>query len=165
MNERDRVIALGARLQLVGKGATDQERERNGSAFTNEVAKMLHAEGWGRIRKLGGTNVDGLSVDKIQHRDTRHVVDVISASEAAHASVHWMDHGAVGRPEDFVEVKPDGAPAPPPPAEEGDIVEAIDNVDATLEDIRDAMNRQVDQLVRLNDNLEAALRVAAGLQR
>lgn len=135
MSELDRLLELNARLGLVPKGSTTDELRRNAAAFTNAAAQLLHADGWGRIRKPHGENVDGLDVDKLQHRTTLHVVDIVIAAGAPNARVGWQDVGPIGNPASFVEVAPAGplpVPQPPPPGDTADalveVAEAIDSL-------------------------------------
>lgn len=115
-SELDRLRELNARLQLVPKGETVDELERNASAFTHEAAKLLNGEGWVRIRKTEGKNVDGLDIDKLVNRHTFECRDVVIAAGASNATVGWLHVGEFTDRSRFVDVRGDDpSPAPPPP--------------------------------------------------
>lgn len=122
-SELERLHRLNDRLQLVPKGATVDELELNASAFTHEAAKLLHAEGWRRIRKTEGKHVAGLDIDKLVNLHTTQCVDIVVNAGAPNATVAFNDAGTFTDFSRMVEVRPDGsAPAfiggstPAPPA-------------------------------------------------
>lgn len=123
-DELIRLRELNDRLRLVPKGTSVDELERNASAFTHEAAKLLHGEGWRRIRKTEGKNVDGLDIDKLVNAQTFALRDLIIAAGANNATVGWLDVGTFTDTSRFVEVKPDPpkpapVPVPEPPATPG----------------------------------------------
>lgn len=141
-SELDRLRELNARLQLVPKGTTREELERNAALFTHEAAKLLHAEGWGRIRKVTGFNIDGMDADKLLNKHDRRIVDIVQAAGAREAKVQWLDHGPIGQLSDFIEVRPDTPaqpPTPEPPATQDDalleIANAVDGVAAQISEL------------------------------
>lgn len=164
MAEIDRLRELNARLQLVPRGVTVDELERNASAFTNEAAKLLHAEGWRRIRKTEGKHVDGLDIDKLVNVHTFELRDIVIRAGAQDATVGWLHVGELRDVSRFVEVRPND-PAPPvdkppadkPPADDDDLV-------ALLQDIvngRDESNRQLDRIAGALEQLNKGLAAVA----
>ncbi|MGH9362681.1 MAG: hypothetical protein ACRD2T_12270, partial [Thermoanaerobaculia bacterium] len=75
-------------------------------------------------RKTTGTHVGGQSVDKIIHRTTLQIVDIISASESDAARPQWLAVGH-GRPEEVVLTEPE-APTPLPARPEGRVVRTVE---------------------------------------
>jgi len=81
-------------------------------AFTRLVACALSADGFGLLTKNPGeNNVDGYAVDAIIYRSTNQVIDLISASESASASVQW---GEVPRRDGNNYAAPIGCSVTPP---------------------------------------------------
>lgn len=149
MDELTRLRELNDRLRLVPKGNTVDELERNASAFTNESAKLLHAEGWRRIRKTEGKNVDGLDIDKLVNVHTFELRDIVISAGAPNATVGWLNVGTLADTSRFVEVKPDPPkveppppPFPPPPAESDEMLDSI----RALVNSHDERNLQLHQI-------------------
>jgi hypothetical protein len=105
-DELRRLEALQARLQLVGKGNDVVERQRFCSTFTHEAARLLHSEGWRRIRKTDGQNVDGMDIDKLVNATTFEMVDIIVSAGIAQAFVAWQNVGTFNDTSRFIEVAP-----------------------------------------------------------
>ena len=99
----------------------------NAAAFTRHAAWALRDKGWGNVRKTSGLNRQGLDVDKILHRTTLEMVDIVRAAGDPSQAVAWQPQGT-GTPAQFVEPqKPegvDGGPTPPGPVD-GDIVTTL----------------------------------------
>lgn len=163
-NELERLRELNARLQLVPKGQTVEQLLRNASDFTHAAAKMLHSEGWRRIRKTEGTRVDDMDVDKLVSAQTFDIVDIVIAAGATNATVAWQRVGTLTDTSRFIEVKPDAPkPAPPeplpPPARPDDplaeeflegmrgAVTALDETNRQLDRIADALEQLAGVLV------------------
>lgn len=164
-NELQRLQELNARLQLVPKGATVDELERNASRFTNEAAKLLHGEGWRRIRKTEGKNVDGLDIDKLVNIHTSRIVDIVFAAGANNAAVVWNDVGTFTDTSRVVEVGVD-PPAPKDPPEP--IGTEPDPSEEFIEAIQDVVNggdERNKQLARIATALESIAAVLAAAAR
>lgn len=165
-NEIDRLRELNARLQLVPKGTTVDELERNASAFTHEAAKLLNGEGWVRIRKTEGKNVDGLDIDKLVNRHTFETRDIVIAAGAPHATVGWLHVGEFTDRSRFFDVRGDDpSPAPPrvdPPTAPPDVVEwaelrdAIIDIANSQDQIHSQLNRIAGALERIAERVESA---------
>src|SRR5688572_18458794 len=123
-SELDRLRELNARLQLVPKGQTVEQLLRNASDFTHEAAKMLHAEGWRRIRKTEGTRVDDMDVDKLVNANHFQIVDIVISAGAPTATVGWQHMGEFRDASRFIEVRPDNQAPPVPKPMPGDGSEA-----------------------------------------
>lgn len=161
MSELTRLQELNSRLQLVPRGTTVAELQRNASDFTNEAAKMLHGEGWRRIRKTNGTNIDGLDIDKLVNVHTFQVVDIIVSAGAPNAFVAWQLAGELRDTSRFVEVRPTPseppAPTNPPASEDTLLLEVADAIDSSTDAIR-SLDRTVvalrTELALLRDLIE-----------
>lgn len=163
-NELPRLQELQARLQLVGKGADTAERERNCSAFTQEAARMLHGEGWRRIRKTSGVNVDGMDIDKLVHKDTFRIVDIIVSAGVPEARVGFSDVGELRDTSRFIEVKPEPPAAPDLPEPIGNEPDPAKEFLDALQDVAngaDARNLQLDRIATALETIAAVLRGAA----
>jgi len=163
-DELRRLEELNNQLRLVGRGNDVAEMQRFCSAFTNEAARLLWSEGWRRIRKTEGQNVDGLDIDKLVNANTFQLVDIVASAGASNARVAWQVLGAEFRDTSrFVEVKPIEVPPPPhappapPPRAPDDLMDALNELIVG----RDDTNRN---LLRIAVALEAiaAVLVAAG---
>lgn len=137
MDELRRLEQLNEQLQLVGKGNDVAERERFCSAFTQEAARLLHAEGWRRIRKTAGANVDGMDIDKLVNKDTFRVVDIIVDAGLSRARVGFNDVDELRDTSRFIEVAPVEAPAPPAPVPPSPPIATNDEL---LEDMKELIN-------------------------
>lgn len=149
MTELDRLIALNAKLQLVGKGNDVAERERFCSTFTQEAARLLHGEGWRRIRKTVGANVDGMDIDKLVNVNTFQVVDIIVDAGIASARVGFNHAGELRDTSRFIDVAPvivpPAPPAPPAPELEPAGDELLEKIEA-LVDGRELTNHELDRI-------------------
>jgi len=163
-NELNRVTELHNQLRLVGRGADVAERERFCSAFTQEAARLLHGEGWRRIRKTDGKNVDGMDIDKLVQVVTFRCVDLIVDAGLDRARVAFNDVGVFTDTSRFIEVTPVEAPASAPSPTPAPSAPAPDDLMDALNELivgRDDTNRN---LARIGTALEAiaAVLVAAG---
>lgn len=160
MSELQRLQELNQRLQLVPNGSTVDQLERSASNFTNEAAKMLHGEGWRRIRKTEGKNVDGLDIDKLVNETTGELRDIIVAAGASSAFVAWQFAGHLADRDRYIEVRPDEAPnsghVDPPPTNDDSNIEVADAVDHTTDAIRQ-LDRTLQALVEEAGIISAAL--------
>lgn len=159
-NELDRLRKLNDRLQLVPKGTTVDELERNASLFTHAAAMLLHPEGWRRIRKTDGKNVDGMDIDKLVNADNHELRDIVIRAGATDATVGWLDVGELHDVSRFIEVKPDvpqqpPAPPPPPPFEPGD--DFFREAMMQLVNERAETNVILDRMVSAIESLEATI--------
>lgn len=155
MNELNRLIKLHEQLRLVGRGNDELARERFCSDFTEEAARMLFAEGWRRIRKTEGKNVDGMDIDKLVHATTFRVVDIIVDAGLDRARVAFNDAGVLQDSSRFIAVQPIEVLEPQPPTPEPepgpdtdelmdvmqDLVNGCDQTNAQLERIATAFNQ------------------------
>jgi hypothetical protein len=90
MAEKDLVLALAARTNLLGRGADEHERTRNAGEFTRLAQRELHHLDWRLLRKSSGNNIDGRSVDKLINRVSGEVADVVFSSEGTDARAQWI---------------------------------------------------------------------------
>jgi len=163
-DELRRLEELNNQLRLVGRGNDVAEMQRFCSAFTNEAARLLWSEGWRRIRKPWGQNVDGLDIDKLVNANTFQLVDIIVSAGASNARVAWQVLGAeFPDTSRFVEVKPievsplpSPSPAPPAPAPD-ELTDAIADIIIG----REETNRQLNRIAVALETIAAVL-VAAG---
>jgi len=163
-DELRRLEELNNQLRLVGRGNDVAEMQRFCSAFTNEAARLLWSEGWRRIRKPWGQNVDGLDIDKLVNANTFQLVDIIVSAGASNARVAWQVLGAeFPDTSRFVEVKPievsplpSPSPAPPAPAPD-ELTDAIADIIIG----REETNRQLNRIAVALEAIAAVL-VAAG---
>jgi len=163
-DELRRLEELNNQLRLVGRGNDVAEMQRFCSAFTNEAARLLWSEGWRRIRKTEGQNVDGLDIDKLVNANTFQLVDIVASAGASNARVAWQVLGAeFPDTSRFVEVKPievsplpSPSPAPPAPAPD----ELTDAIAVALVGALDT-NRQLNRIAVALETIAAVL-VAAG---
>lgn len=163
-NELQRLEALNNSIKLVGRGDDTLQRQRFCSAFTQEAARLLFAEGWRRIRKTDGQNVDGMDIDKIVNANTFRVVDLIVDAGLDRAKVAFNDVGELRDTSRFIDVKPIDVQAPPAPAPIPPPVENIDDLMDAIRDIvtgRDEANRQRDRVATALEAIAAVL-VSAG---
>lgn len=163
-NELERLRALNHELQLVPKGTTVDELERNASAFTNAAAKMLAFEGWRRILKTVGKNVDGLDIDKLVNVDTFECRDIVISAGASNATVGWLDAGRFTDASRFVAVWPELKPSPPPSPPPVTAQPIEDEMFDAIKDLvvgRDETNRQLDRVATALEAIAAVL-VSAG---
>lgn len=158
-DELRRLEALNAQLRLVGKGADTAERQRFCSAFTQEAARLLFAEGWRRIRKMTGENVDGLDIDKLVNVRTFRVVDLIVDAGLDRARVAFNDVGELRDTSRFVEVQPIEVPPPPAPPPTPIDDAAGERFDAFMQDLVNGRDESNNQLNRIATALEAVATV------
>lgn len=159
-DELRRLEELNGRLKLVGRGTDTGERERNCSAFTQEAARMLYAEGWRRIRKPTGVNVDGMDIDKLVNANTFQIADIIVSAGVPEARVAWQMVGELRDTSRFIEVAPVQVPAPPPPAPP---VPDEPTNDELLDVIRDLVVSRDESNIELNRIAVALEAIAAVL--
>lgn len=160
-NELQRLQELNSRLQLVPKGQSVEQLLRNASDFTHEAAKLLHADGYRRIRKTEGTRIDEMDVDKLVHKDTFQIFDIVARAGAPDAFVAWQHVGELRDSSRFIEVRPDvprptptPAPAPPrpiPAPTDDELLKAIRDI----VDVGDVMNHQLERIAVALERLEA----------
>ena len=89
MGDSDVVEQLAHETELLGRGATPEERRVNAARFTRRVAARLNWRGWGNLRALGGSGVLGLEVDKLIHRHSGEVVLIVRLSSGINAAPTW----------------------------------------------------------------------------
>jgi hypothetical protein len=132
MSEIETLHALEARMGLLGRSGSEQELLDNAAAFTRAAASELakNDPNWGNVRKTSGVNVRGLDVDKILHKLTLQMFDIVIGAGAAGQHVGWQNV-AKGRPDQWVE-----AESFPPPI----VVPHPEPVVETLEDLRDLLD-------------------------
>lgn len=162
--ELERLTALNNQLKLVGRGADTAERQKFCSAFTQEAARLLFAEGWRRIRKTDGQNVDGMDIDKLVHANTFRVVDLIVDAGLERAKVSFNDVGELRDTSRFIEVRPVEVPAPPAPPTPTPEPPTDDELLAAVHDLvngRDETNRQLNRVATALEAIAAVL-VGAG---
>ena len=163
-SELDRLVELNNQLRLVGKGNDLTERERFCSAFTQEAARLLYAEGWRRIRKPDGKNVDGMDIDKLVNANTFRVVDLIVDAGLDRARVSFNDVGELRDVARFIEVKPVEVPPAddtPEPDHADDVPDALMQEIKNLVDGRDLTNHELDRIARALESI-AKVVAAAG---
>lgn len=164
-DELRRLEELNERLRLVGRGNDTAERQRYCSAFTQEAARMLFGEGWRRIRKTEGQNVDGMDIDKLVQIGTFRLVDIIVNAGIESARVGFSDVGTFTDTSRFIEVRPIEVPPPPQapsapspiPADDA-LLEQITN----LVDARDLTNHELDRIATALEKILKLLVGAAG---
>jgi hypothetical protein len=163
MSELDRLIELNNRLQLVGKGNDVAERERFCSSFTHEAARLLHGEGWRRIRKTVGANVDGMDIDKLVNVHTMQIVDIIVDAGIERARVAFNHAGTATDTSRFIEVAPvvvsPPPPPPPPPPPDGEPPADYEVLETMREIVnsRDTTNELLDRIAKALDEISAVL--------
>jgi len=128
----------------------------NAAAFTRHAAWALRGDGWGNVRKTSGLNREGLDVDKLLHRTTLQMVDVVIAAGDPSQRVGWQPV-ATGTPNQFVEPRDPGTGDGPPPPEDNDLAAAIW---AVLDELR-AIRAVQEQQLELHGQVAAILARAA----
>lgn len=145
-DELRRLQELNTSLKLVPKGETLDELRRNASAFTHEAARLLWSEGWRRIAKPDGVNVDGLDIDKLVNVRSRAIVDIIVAAGAKNAFIAWQDAGTLADTSRDVEVRPVDAPPAPAPVERDELI-------LTLVEIGGGIDGLISAVSELNESI------------
>jgi hypothetical protein len=148
------------KLAMSGCKAADK---RACHAFTRLAACALATDGFGLLTKNPGeNNVDGYAVDAIIYKSTNQVIDLISASESASASVQW---GEVPRRSGNEYAAPVGCagpidppPPPPPPTSSAATADLQQQQLAALLQIVAKLETQLSQHQEQSTKLEAAIR-------
>lgn len=159
MSEKQIVLELAARTQLLGVGDTEQERRANAARFSGIAAWLLREFGWGRISHEGESAVDGKSADKLLNKNSLEVVDIIVDAEGTAARAAWQIQ-AERLPIDrwIAPVAPDGEdPREQPreqPRDDDDDFDAEAFATAAVEDVVEALQAIAINLDRIADVLE-----------
>lgn len=127
MSEIAKLEAIEATFGYLRRPGDTSHLIDNAAAFTRHAAWELRAAGWGLVRKTTGLERQGLDVDKILHRTTLEMVDIVIAAGDPAQRVGWQPV-ATGTPSQWVEPMPPAGVTPPPspPGEpEGDMVRVL----------------------------------------
>ena len=165
MAEREILDDLAERTGLLLPRENKPEQEQRVAKFTRIAAWLLRDKGWGNVKKTGGTRVDNKSVDKLIHRDTGVVVDIVGKSDGPTPEdsgvprVSWTPVDKLDPKEYFVEPvneegeqPPVNEPEPPRPDDDdlGTLLEAyarvVDGLTLTRLSL-DNVNTRVDTAV------------------
>lgn len=152
-SEKQTILDLAARTQLLGVGNNEQERRANAARFTAIAAWELREFGWGRISHEGDSAVDGKSADKLLNKHSGEVADIVNSSENTNARAQWI-------------IEPNRLPidrwiAPVPPA--GD--EPRDEPQDQPRDERDEFDGEAFAIAATSEAVEALQAIAINLDR
>ena len=123
----------------------------NAAAFTRHAAWALREKGWGNVRKTGGLQRRNLDVDKILHRTTLEMVDIVIAAGDPSQRVGWQPQGT-GTPAQFVEPE---APAGETPGGPG----TGEGESAIVDALREELGAIRNAIAELHDTERAILAV------
>jgi hypothetical protein len=158
MAELDLLRDLESRSHLLSTPGDQAELKRAAWMFTRAAVRVLGPETWALVKAPpGGNQIDGVRIDKIIHRQSLEVVDIISDSESPTHAPAWTSQG-IG--EAWMVVPIDSEPTEPDDGTVPDLATLIDRMDAIgdmLADLGQELPRNTAELARVAALLERAI--------
>lgn len=149
---------LENRTHLLSTPGEPPALRRNAWLFTRAAVLALGAETWALVKAPPGSEqIEGVCIDKIIHRQSLEIVDIVYAAGASNQAPAWQLHGP-GESAWIVPVEPGSTP--PDRGTVPDVATLIDRVDAIgdlLADLSQELPRNTAELARVASLLERAI--------
>jgi hypothetical protein len=162
MTEIEVLRRLQETTGLVGALPDKVEQQIRHAKFTRLAAWMLRDLGWGNIRKTSGSQVLGLSVDKMVNPRKGTLVDIIIDGDGDNPSVGWQERAATPdevqlyvpplQPEDVPGDQP--PPPPPPPPVDPTAIDLLRDLVEVAGPLVDAFEANTHALLEVRDRLD-----------